>query len=479
MIRWMGNCLLLAALFWSQTGAAAPSKNVGPRASSTSSSAKPSAAAKAGDLAKAKAHKLETHRVYTGQTLGMIAKRYNVTIAALCTANGIDRRDPIRPGQMLVVPKRSDKDGSQARDIYFGLTPKQPAAPTKTTAPTAVAKSAPQKPAAAAKIITATTAAKAPTAAATQKGLLASKAAPSKKLGWQQYRKPAPKKGYVVLNATGRSWKGFGMVKGNRLSSHAQTGFNRALYSWRTGREAQISPQLIRLLIQVSDTFGGRPLKVASGYREHSHAKDSRHKLGLACDFTVIGVPNEALRDYLLTLNGVGVGYYPNSSFVHLDVRKTKTYWIDYSGPGQAPRYSHQRNKGRTAPLTKPAPEPAGGGVRSLAPGSNPPAPNPALLTGGSVPIASKGDFDELKVPFESEAPTRAAAPVAARDSELIFTHTSPVADELPTPPTKARSSETSSASGSTPRSDAARTSTSVSASGASRAPDSTAPGSR
>jgi hypothetical protein len=37
----------------------------------------------------------------------------------------------------------------------------------------------------------------------------------------------------------------------------------------------------------------------------------------------------------------LGVGYYPNSSFVHLDIRKgAKAFWIDYSGPGEAPLYS-------------------------------------------------------------------------------------------------------------------------------------------
>ena len=46
------------------------------------------------------------HVVASGQTLGKIAKRYHVTIAALCEANGIRRRDPIRPGQQLVIPSK-------------------------------------------------------------------------------------------------------------------------------------------------------------------------------------------------------------------------------------------------------------------------------------------------------------------------------------------------------------------------------------
>jgi hypothetical protein len=37
----------------------------------------------------------------------------------------------------------------------------------------------------------------------------------------------------------------------------------------------------------------------------------------------------------------VGVGFYPNSFFVHLDVRKgPSAFWIDYSGPGEGAAYS-------------------------------------------------------------------------------------------------------------------------------------------
>jgi hypothetical protein len=53
--------------------------------------------------------KPRTHVVAAGHTLGRIAKRYNVSIDDLCKANGITRRDPIKPGQRLVIPS---EDGS-------------------------------------------------------------------------------------------------------------------------------------------------------------------------------------------------------------------------------------------------------------------------------------------------------------------------------------------------------------------------------
>ncbi|MGH7328661.1 MAG: DUF882 domain-containing protein, partial [Polyangiaceae bacterium] len=75
-------------------------------------------------------------------------------------------------------------------------------------------------------------------------------------------------------------------------------------------------------------------------YSPTQYTPHSNHNLGRAMDFRVEGVPNEALRDYCRTLKNVGVGYYPNSTFVHLDVRTTPAYWIDFSKPGEPPRYN-------------------------------------------------------------------------------------------------------------------------------------------
>ena len=56
-------------------------------------------------------------------------------------------------------------------------------------------------------------------------------------------------------------------------------------------------------------------------------------------DMRVTGVPNEVLRDHCRTYKNVGVGYYPNSLFVHFDVRSKSTFWVDLSKPGEAPKY--------------------------------------------------------------------------------------------------------------------------------------------
>ncbi len=56
----------------------------------------------------------------------------------------------------------------------------------------------------------------------------------------------------------------------------------------------------------------------------------------------VEGVRNEDLATFCRSLPDTGCGYYPKSSFVHVDVRPKGTghvYWIDASGPGEDAKY--------------------------------------------------------------------------------------------------------------------------------------------
>ncbi len=110
----------------------------------------------------------------------------------------------------------------------------------------------------------------------------------------------------------------------------------------RSGIDHPIHWRLATLLVAVAAHFPGATLQVVSGFRARSrHTLRSRHTRGRALDFRVPGVPNRALVDLLRrSFRGVGVGYYPNSTFVHLDVREHDAVWVDYSGPGEAPCYS-------------------------------------------------------------------------------------------------------------------------------------------
>jgi hypothetical protein len=119
------------------------------------------------------------------------------------------------------------------------------------------------------------------------------------------------------------------------------------------GDRPPVPDRLLRLLVRVSDTFGGRPIWIVSGYRTSSYFADSKHKHSAAVDFSIVGVPNVIVRQYLLLFDNVGVGFYPNSSFVHLDVRDGAMQWIDYAGPGEAPR-RRPKTPGFTPGFTRP-----------------------------------------------------------------------------------------------------------------------------
>lgn len=64
---------------------------------------------------------LRWHTVAPGQRLDGIAKRYKLSIEAICTANDMTRRDTIRPGQRLVLPIEGDDDGTKTREQRLAI----------------------------------------------------------------------------------------------------------------------------------------------------------------------------------------------------------------------------------------------------------------------------------------------------------------------------------------------------------------------
>ena len=85
----------------------------------------------------------------------------------------------------------------------------------------------------------------------------------------------------------------------------------------------------------IYDHFGGKPLQVVSGYR-NQRKLSSNHTKGTASDIRIAGVSIKQIRDFADTLDrgGMGIGIYPRSLFVHVDVRSPPSYrWTDYSPP--------------------------------------------------------------------------------------------------------------------------------------------------
>ena len=101
-----------------------------------------------------------------------------------------------------------------------------------------------------------------------------------------------------------------------------------------------LDPGLLTRIDSIAKHFPGKHISVVSGYRPRS--RGSLHQSARAIDLRVTGVSNEEVVAFCKTITDTGCGYYPNSSFVHVDVRAPGTgavTWIDASGPGEAPRY--------------------------------------------------------------------------------------------------------------------------------------------
>lgn len=103
-------------------------------------------------------------------------------------------------------------------------------------------------------------------------------------------------------------------------------------------RVMRVHPGLLSRLQKLADHYPGKIIEIVSGYRPDAR-DSSRHHHGRALDLRVAGVSRENLRDYVRTFDETGCGYYPNSFFVHMDVRDEKGYWVDRSGPGEPADY--------------------------------------------------------------------------------------------------------------------------------------------
>ena len=106
----------------------------------------------------------------------------------------------------------------------------------------------------------------------------------------------------------------------------------RVMRDWRNGEEHVMDPRLFDVLHGVQAKLETKtPFQLISGYRSpetnaHLHAESgqvashSQHMLGKASDIRVEGVELAHLHNAALSLKAGGVGFYPVSNFVHVDV---------------------------------------------------------------------------------------------------------------------------------------------------------------
>jgi len=106
----------------------------------------------------------------------------------------------------------------------------------------------------------------------------------------------------------------------------------------RSGCEHPMDPRLLDLVYRIQTFFHAQEIRVLSAYRAPHRHRRSNHGLGRAMDLIVPGATDEEVAKFARELGFVGIGIYPASGFVHVDVRQRSYFWVDRSGPGRRNR---------------------------------------------------------------------------------------------------------------------------------------------
>ena len=150
---------------------------------------------------------------------------------------------------------------------------------------------------------------------------------------------PAPAERTLRLynTHTGESLRSVFWAEGQFIPD-ALKDINKLLRDHRNDKVADMDPKLILLLNDVSDKFGdGQTLHIISGYRSpesnaklaaasNGVAKHSMHMDGKAIDIRMPGKDLAQLHKAAMSMKAGGVGYYPDSQFVHMDTGRVR-YW--------------------------------------------------------------------------------------------------------------------------------------------------------
>ena len=136
---------------------------------------------------------------------------------------------------------------------------------------------------------------------------------------------------------TGESFNGVYRV-GDRYIPEAFEKINYTLRDFRTGEIFPMDPRVIDIMALVQKKAGQRaPIEILSGYRSPKTnaglrrnssgvAKNSFHMYGQALDMHIKGYSTSSLRNIAKSLRAGGVGYYPRSSFVHVDTGTVRSW---------------------------------------------------------------------------------------------------------------------------------------------------------
>jgi uncharacterized protein YcbK (DUF882 family) len=126
----------------------------------------------------------------------------------------------------------------------------------------------------------------------------------------------------------------------------------------RTDRHKPLDPGVLAIFADLAAKFHGHTVEIVSAYRAMKReSKTSPHRAARAIDLRVRGVSPIAVRDYLWANHqSVGVGWYPQSDFVHIDHRPgeqdiawTETGGVNHYHPSWSDRARRQATRKPTS----------------------------------------------------------------------------------------------------------------------------------
>lgn len=136
---------------------------------------------------------------------------------------------------------------------------------------------------------------------------------------------------------TGENLKTAYWVQGEYIPE-SLTDINHLLRDFRNNEIKPIHLGLLNLLHDITQRLGtSKPIQLISGYRSpatnaqlHARssgvAKHSLHMDAMAADIRIPGHDLSELHKVAMAMQGGGVGYYPKSDFVHVDIGRVR-YW--------------------------------------------------------------------------------------------------------------------------------------------------------
>ena len=93
----------------------------------------------------------------------------------------------------------------------------------------------------------------------------------------------------------------------------------------KTHREVMIHRNTLAMLADVAERYEGKTIEYVSAFRIHrGESRTSPHRDARAVDFRIRGTHLRDIRDYLWSnYHEVGVGWYPEGQYIHIDTRPT------------------------------------------------------------------------------------------------------------------------------------------------------------